>query len=227
MTKTILGGLLLVAATAFAGEPANDSSPWPQFRGPGGLGHIKGKVPVAWSDENNVAWKTAIPGKAWSSPVVALGNAWMSTSVATKAGGASLRLIGVDLKSGEIKHDVELFAIAKLPPLHARNTLASPTPAVVGDRVIASFGTDGVGCVDAGTGKVLWRNESLKVKYETGAASSPVPYREPDHSSVRRGRSAIRDRPGRCHRQRNLEDQSHRGGQVSPGSTAARFRRHW
>ena len=177
MAYPIFAGLLLFATTAHAGEPANDSSSWPQFRGPGGLGHINGNVPVAWSNDKNVAWKTAIPGKAWSSPVVALGKAWMSTSVATKAGGASLRLVGVDLKSGEIKHDVELFAVAKLPPLHARNTLASPTPAVVGNRVIASFGTDGVGCVDAGTGKVLWQNDSLKVKYETGAASSPVPYK--------------------------------------------------
>ena len=120
-----MAGLLCVAATAFAGEPADDSSSWPQFRGPGGLGHIKGNVPVAWSNEKNVAWKTAIPGKAWSSPVVALGKAWLSTAVADKAGGTSLRLIGVDLKSGEIKHDVELFAAAKLPALrgqHARIT---------------------------------------------------------------------------------------------------------
>jgi outer membrane protein assembly factor BamB len=174
----IIAGLLLVAATALAGEPANDSSSWPQFRGPGGLGQIKGKVPVSWSNEKNVAWKTAIPGTAWSSPVVALGKAWLSTSVANKAGGASLRLVGVDLKSGEIKDDVELFAITKLPTLHARNTPASPTPAVVGNRVIASFGADGVGCVDAATGKVLWRNDALKVNYQTGAASSPVPYKD-------------------------------------------------
>jgi outer membrane protein assembly factor BamB len=176
-THLITAVLFLVAATVFAGETANESS-WPQFRGPGGLGHIKGQIPIAWSNEKNVAWKTAIPGTGWSSPVIALGKAWLSTSVSTKTGGASLRLVGVDLKSGEIKHDVELFAVAKLPPLHGRNTPASSTPAVVGNRVIASFGTDGVGCVDAGTGKVLWRNGSLKVDYQTGAASSPVPYKD-------------------------------------------------
>jgi outer membrane protein assembly factor BamB len=143
--KLIIAGLLLVAAPAFAGESANDLSSWPQFRGPGGLGHIQGKIPVTWSNEKNVVWKTAIPGKAWSSPVIALGKAWMSTSVSSNKGGTSLRLVGVDLKTGDIKHDVELFAVAKLPPLHARNTPASPTPAVVGNHVIVSFGTDGVG----------------------------------------------------------------------------------
>ena len=174
----IIAGLLLVAATAFADEPDNGSSSWPQFRGPGGLGQIKGKVPLSWSNEKNVAWKTVIPGTAWSSPVVALGKAWLSTSVSDKTGGASLRLVGVDLKSGAIKHDVQLFAVAKLPSLHARNTPASPTPAVVGNRVIASFGPAGVGCVDASSGNVLWRNDSLKVDYQTGAASSPVPYKD-------------------------------------------------
>jgi outer membrane protein assembly factor BamB len=173
----IIAGLLLAGRTAFAGDLANDS-PWPQFRGPGGLGHIKGRVPVSWGNDKNVVWKTSIPGKGWSSPVVALGKAWLSTSVATKDGGATLRLVGVDLKSGEIKDDVELFAVAKLPVLHARNTPASPTPAVVGNRVVASFGKDGVGCVDAETGKVLWRNDSLKVDYQTGAASSPVPFED-------------------------------------------------
>jgi hypothetical protein len=87
-------------------------------------------------------------------------------------------MVGVDLQSGEVKHNVELFAVAKPPALHARNTPASPTPAVVGNHVVASFGSDGVGCVDAGTGKVVWRNNALKVNYETGPGSSPVPYKD-------------------------------------------------
>jgi len=49
--------------------------------------------------------------------------------------------------------------------------------AVVGDAVVASFGSDGVGCVAASTGKVLWRNDTLKVNYESGPGSSPVPYK--------------------------------------------------
>ena len=101
----------------------------------------------------------------------------MSTSVATKAGGASLRLVGVDLKSGEIKHDVELFAVAKLPPLHARNTLASPTPAVVGNRVIASFGTDGVGCVETHRKGIVAKRLAQGEYTKPGPASSPVPYK--------------------------------------------------
>jgi len=172
----LLGSMVLVVACAVAADPVRDPSPWPQFRGPGGQGFVEGTIPVAWGEGKNVAWKTPLPGKGWSSPVVAGGKAWVT--VAVPAGeGHSLRVVGVELKSGDVKHDVELFAVAKLPALHARNTPASPTPAVVGNRVIASSGSSGVGCVDSDTGKVLWRNDTLKVDYETGPGSSPVPYK--------------------------------------------------
>jgi len=83
----------------------------------------------------------------------------------------SPRVVGVDRKSGELgelKHEVELFARQVAVDQRPGHT-ASPTPAVVGDKVIASFGSDGVGCVDATAGKVLWRNYTLKVNYETGS----------------------------------------------------------
>jgi len=174
----LVGLLVLTAGTIVAAEPGIDPSPWPQFRGPGGQGHIDGTVPVTWSESKNVAWKTPLAGKGWSSPVVASGKVWVTTAVPGEGKGVTLRMLGVDLRSGEVKHDVELFAVDKLQPLHARNTPASPTPAVVGNRVIASFGSDGVGCIDALTGKVLWRNDSFKVNYETGPGSSLVPYKD-------------------------------------------------
>jgi outer membrane protein assembly factor BamB len=174
----LVGWLVLAMQTVVAAEPGTAPSPWPQFRGPGGQGHIDGIVPLAWGEEKNVAWKTPVPGKGWSSPVVAAGKAWVTTAVPATSGVTSLRMVAVDLQSGEVKHNVELFAVAKLSALHARNTPASPTPAVVGNRVIASFGSDGLGCVDAATGKILWRNDSLKVNYETGPGSSPVPYKD-------------------------------------------------
>ena len=46
------------------------STDWPQFRGPGamGLSNVPG-VPTSWSDDTNVAWKTALPGPGASSPI--------------------------------------------------------------------------------------------------------------------------------------------------------------
>ncbi|MCE9567922.1 MAG: PQQ-like beta-propeller repeat protein [Planctomycetes bacterium] len=166
------------ANPADAADPANEPAPWPQFRGPSGQGLVEGAIPTAWGEGKNVAWKTPLSGKGWSSPVVASGKAWVTTAIPVMGGGFSLRVVGVDLRSGEVKHDVELFAIAKAVSLHARNTPASPTPAIVGTRLVASFGSDGVGCVDTVTGKVVWKINSLKVDYETGPGSSPIPYKD-------------------------------------------------
>ncbi len=170
-----LTGWVALAVAAWAAPPS-DLAPWPQFRGPGGQGHATGDLPVSWGEGKNVAWKTPLKGKGWSSPVVAGGKVWVTAAVGADGKGLSLRVIGVDLRSGKVAHDVELFVVSKADPLHQRNNPASPTPAVVGGRLVASFGSHGVGCVDVATGKVLWRNDKLKVKYETGAGSSPVPY---------------------------------------------------
>jgi outer membrane protein assembly factor BamB len=173
----LAGWALLMTQVGIASDPIDKSSPWPQFRGPSGQGQVDTLIPVAWGEKKNVAWKTPLPGMDGSSPVISGGMAWVTASVPASGGGLSLRVIGVDLRSGKVKHDVEMFSTAKPPQLHARNSPASPTPAVVGGKVIASFGSDGVGCVDVATGKVLWRNETLKVEYESGPGSSPIPYK--------------------------------------------------
>ena len=56
--------MLLLAATLAPDQ-------WPQFRGPDGSGVAEDpRLPERWSQTENVAWKTDIPGLGWSSPVV-------------------------------------------------------------------------------------------------------------------------------------------------------------
>src|SRR5688572_24431841 len=58
---------LLFAATSPVGAETN----WPQFRGPGARGVATGVgLPDRWSATENVAWKTDLPGRGWSSPIV-------------------------------------------------------------------------------------------------------------------------------------------------------------
>src|SRR5580693_6523140 len=50
---------------------AADSQQWPQFRGPGSTGVADDPaLPDKWSPTENIAWKTAIPGVGWSSPII-------------------------------------------------------------------------------------------------------------------------------------------------------------
>ena len=58
--------LMLAAAVGLGGE-----SDWPAFRGPAARGvALHDGFPDRWTADENVAWKTDLPGRGWSTPVV-------------------------------------------------------------------------------------------------------------------------------------------------------------
>ena len=61
--------------------------PWPQWRGPAGEGHAPtaADLPVEWSETSHVAWKTPLPGRGWSSPVLDERLVWMTTALEREA----------------------------------------------------------------------------------------------------------------------------------------------
>src|SRR4051794_13792915 len=61
---------------------AADKAEWPQFRGPEGQGHATAhQLPINWSEQDNVAWKCPLPGRGWSSPVIAGNEIWLTTAI--------------------------------------------------------------------------------------------------------------------------------------------------
>ena len=66
----LLTTALLLSPHAPGAAAASDN--WPQFRGPAGTAVVADDpaLPESWSPTENVAWKTAIPGRGWSSPIV-------------------------------------------------------------------------------------------------------------------------------------------------------------
>jgi outer membrane protein assembly factor BamB len=153
-------------------RPAGDQ--WPQFRGPDGQGHSDARgLPTEWSETRNIAWKVPVPGRGWSSPVVADGRVWLTT--ATQAGReGSLRLMAFEVGSGHSALDVEVFHLRHSTLLNPKNSLASPTPIVEADRVYVHFGAEGTAAVST-TGEIVWKT---KIDYESqhGNGGSPVLY---------------------------------------------------
>ena len=89
--------------------PAAD---WPQFRGPTGDGIASVKsLPMEWSGDKNIAWKKEIPGRGWSSPVLAGGKIYLTTAVVTRGDEASpkadrsLRALCLDAATGILLWD--------------------------------------------------------------------------------------------------------------------------
>jgi len=159
-----------VALATLAALPLFAES-WPEFRGPTGQGLSQVKsAPLRWSETENVRWKTAIPDAGWSSPALLDGKIWITTA---DEAGHSLRAVAVDLDSGEILHDVEVFHPETAGRMHQKNTHASPTPVLESDRVYVHFGPLGTAALD-GSGGILWRNQEHPYSPGHGSGGSPV-----------------------------------------------------
>jgi outer membrane protein assembly factor BamB len=148
---------------------------WPQFRGPDGNGVSTATgLPVTWSETQNVRWKTAIHGRAWSSPVVLGRQVWLTTATPD---GKQLSALAVDKETGKILHDLKLFDVATPQFAHSFNSYASPTPVIEQGRVYVTFGSPGTAAIDTATGKVVWERRDLECNHYRGAGSSPIVFR--------------------------------------------------
>jgi outer membrane protein assembly factor BamB len=136
-------------------------------------------VPVSWSETKNVRWKVPVDGTGWSSPALANGRVWLTTSVEVPRSqrdrsGLSLRAVAFDAETGRLVVDAEVFRLTNLRPLNPKNTFASATPVVDGDRVYVHFGADGTAALST-SGEVLWRAQ-YSYDSQHGGGGSPVLY---------------------------------------------------
>jgi outer membrane protein assembly factor BamB len=171
---------LLFAAVAPTGFAATD---WPDFRGPWQNGHARAPgsteplgLPLTWSETENVVWKTPIPHKGWSTPVILDGRIWLTT--ATEDGTESFALC-VDAETGEIRFNEKIFHNENPEPLGNNiNCYASPSPVIEPGRVYVHFGSYGTACLDTTTAKVLWERRDLPCRHYRGPGSSPLLYKD-------------------------------------------------
>ncbi|MFT7679574.1 MAG: outer membrane protein assembly factor BamB [Planctomycetota bacterium] len=166
---------LVLASSCLASAPQEppvpQDVPWPDYRGPGKDGQVAGvELALTWNEEHNVAWKVPVQGRGWSSPVVAEGRVWLTSA---DADGTRLSVLAYDLASGEPLVERVLFEVAAPEPVNKLNSYASPSPVVGPGRVYVHFGTYGTACLEAATGKTLWKREDLHCDHMEGPGSSP------------------------------------------------------
>lgn len=176
------------------------ASEWPEWRGPTAQGHSQARLlPTRWSETSNVVWKTEIPGRAWSTPVIEGNEIWMTTAMEhaanpeeaarrsktsdnsqplTVLATLELRAIGLDRTTGRLKHNVLLLTEQEPQWIHQLNSYASPSPVIENGRLYCHFGTFGTACLDTRTARVLWTNTTLRIMHENGPGSSPVIWRD-------------------------------------------------
>lgn len=150
---------------------------WPGWRGPHGDGRCdEPQLPVKWTGRDNVAWKTAIPGKGHSSPIVHGDRVFVTTCIEEKN---ERRLLCLDRRDGRILWD-RLVLVAPLERVHKLNSRASSTPATDGRLVFVPF-LDGKQVVVVAydfAGKEVWRRTVGTFSSVHGFCSSPVLYKD-------------------------------------------------
>jgi outer membrane protein assembly factor BamB len=158
---------------------SNAQGEWPEFRGPRGDGHVPadGKaigLPLHWSETNNVKWKTEIPHKGISTPVVMGGQVWLTTAAVD---GHDFFAICVDVDTGKVRFTEKLFHSDNPESLGngaSMNSYATPSAVIEPGRVYVHFGSFGTACLDTTSGKALWKRDDLPCRHYRGPASSPV-----------------------------------------------------
>ncbi len=185
----------LVALVVFSLSALSGAQDWPQFRGRHARGVADGQgLPERWSATENVAWKTDVPGRGWSSPIVTGGRVFLTTVVNTGEseepkkglyfGGNrpeppesihQWRVVCLDLTSGEVRWDNLVHEAEPATSIHLKNSFASESPVTDGERVYAYFGNLGVYCFDL-DGELIWQHsiEPHATRYGWGTAASPI-----------------------------------------------------
>lgn len=147
--------------------PEVGAANWPGFRNDGsGIAGEKA-APVKWSGTENVRWRTALPGKGNSSPIV-----WGNKVVVAQSDGDRRTLMCFDRTSGKVLWQQGVTQVGK-EETHETNPYCSSTPVTDGAKVIAWFGSAGVVCYDL-EGKKLWRRDLGRQQHMWGYGSSPV-----------------------------------------------------
>lgn len=186
---------MIAGAMAMATGAAAAAGEWPAFRGTGAGGvAVEEGFPDRWSATENVAWKTGIPGRGWSSPVVVGGKVFLTTcesDVPPEEAKKGLYFGGdrsapadalhrwsvlcLDLDSGAVLWKKTLHEGKPTQPIHLKSSHASETPVADDGRVWCMFGNVGIFCLDH-AGEEVWRKPlpSRPMRAGWGTAASPT-----------------------------------------------------
>lgn len=168
----------LLLAFAIAGGVFGQSRPpagdWPRFRGPDGFATSEGaKLPLQWSDTQNVVWKTALPGAGASSPIV-VGDCIFLTSYKGGASDLQRHILCVERASGKILWDKIIPSeLPEQEKIRENHGYASSTPVADTERVYVFFGKSGVFAFDH-AGEQLWNTKVGDRLNGWGSGASPV-----------------------------------------------------
>jgi outer membrane protein assembly factor BamB len=183
----VLAGFVSVCLFGTSLDAQEKSADWRQFRGPGGQGVSPAKkIPLTWSETENLLWKTDLPGAGSSSPIVVGSRVYLTCYSGYNVPGQNvgdmeqlkLHLVCLDRNQGKILWNSEVAPV--LPEqenIRDGHGYASSTPASDGERIYVFFGKSGAMAFDL-EGNPLWRTDLGSERSGFGSGASPIVYRD-------------------------------------------------
>lgn len=186
-------------ASLVAGHSGLRGAEWPEFRGPAQNGVVAadGGMPTHWDESTNVRWFVPTQGLGWSSPVVTGDRIYYTTAIQSDndfqseglnsssdasplesqdplSGSQKLCLECRSAKTGELIFLKTIFEQpSDAPVIHKKNSHASPTPIIAGDKLYLHFGHQGTACTDL-NGSILWTDTTHSYPPVHGNGGSPI-----------------------------------------------------
>lgn len=194
------GCFVIITAFGPRTSHAAPGSNWGQWRGPEGNGvSSETNLPTEWSGNKNIKWKTPLPGRGHSSPIVWGNKIFLTTDIEGDAvpgakavehkddgkpykhpdsiGGDrkhTFNLLCIDRNTGKVLWERTAYEGTVFDDRHRKGSYASPTPATDGTYVLAYFATEGLYCYDF-DGKLIWKVSPGKIAtFGMGPGTSPV-----------------------------------------------------
>jgi len=166
-SRTLSLLLALTCSLAFAGN-------WPNWRGPSYDGSSEEtNLPAAWSETENVAWATELPGPGEATPVVWGDRVFVSSA---DRDGTALHALCLSVGNGKVLWQKTVAEVVRRAP---NNSMACPSPVTDGKRAYFLFGTGNLAAFDM-EGKEVWarglETDFGRFSVKWGYGSSPLLY---------------------------------------------------
>lgn len=184
LTGLFLLLLLISAKVVFSQTTVNDDSYWPAWRGPLANGIApNSNPPASWSENNNIKWKTAIPGKGYSTPIIWENYVFVTTAIpngtVSATGNLSYKfnVVALNRNDGKILWERTVAEEEVQDRIHESASHASSSPVTDGKYLYAYFGSRGLFCLDF-KGNVIWKRDfgQMQKRNNFGEGDSPAIY---------------------------------------------------
>ena len=116
-------------------------------------------------------WKTELPGRGWSTPVIVQNWIWMTSAAED---GRQLLVLRVHRNTGELMQNKRIFAVAKPEACNKMNSYASPSPVIEGQFIYMNDGKYGVACINATSGKTIRSRGDVNLDPQEGPGASMI-----------------------------------------------------